>query len=77
MPKLQQEMWLAHRVGKAADMNDSLSMVFDGVTTPEQRGERVRFAIVSHGLGEKPCGRRAGQSTTFGEMYQRIYGAGL
>lgn len=72
---LDQEMWLQQRIERAAQLPHGFA--FDGTTTPEVRRERMRFAILSHELDSKHCGRRQGQSMSFADMYQQIYGAPL
>jgi hypothetical protein len=76
VPRLEQEMWFANQVGKVLKVS-GMSVAFEGITTPSQRADRIRFAIVSRGMGDWFCGKLSGHSITFGEMYQRLYGVAL
>jgi hypothetical protein len=66
--KLVVEAWMARRLG--------MPMSWDGgVTTREDRRERIRAAIVSSGREMAIAGRAAGKSCeTWAQLFQRVYG---
>lgn len=64
------ETWICRRL-QAPDL-------FAGVTTPDERRERVRAEILGRDLQHAIAGRRTGQSPeTWAELFQRIYGLPL
>jgi hypothetical protein len=67
MESLNDEAWLAKMLGKPVE-------VFDGLTTPEIRRDRVRAAIISSGCQDKTAARtRSGRPLTFAKVFKRIY----
>lgn len=65
---LDQEMWLVKK------LNGHGSSVFEGDTTERDRKGRIREILQSNNLMSEVCGKRAGVPTTFGELFQLIYG---
>ena len=64
------EAWIARRL----DRPD----LFAGVTTAEDRRERVRRAILDGGKSEAVAGRRPGYGCeTWRETFERVYGQPL
>ena len=59
------EQWLAEHLGFPA--------LFDGVTTIEERRERVRNEILERGLGSVVAGKRGTQAITWAQTFQRAY----
>jgi hypothetical protein len=73
MTKLSDEIWLAAKI-KAAGVKWG---AFEGVTTIEQRKERVREAIIRNGLAGGQCGKKDGQPQSFGTVFAWVYGEAL
>lgn len=69
-PTTAVESWIARRL----DRPD----LFAGVTTAEERRERVRAAILEGRMEEAVAGRRAGYGCeTWRETFERVYGQPL
>jgi hypothetical protein len=51
--------------------------IHDGITDPEERRERIRFAIIEGGLESTIIGKHAGKSETYGHAFERYYGEPL
>lgn len=69
-PTTQVEVWIASRLQRPD--------LFAGVTTADERRERVRRVILDRDMAEAIAGKRAGQSCeTWGELYRRVYGRDL
>lgn len=68
-PTVTEEAWLAKKLGLR-------HRLFEGVTTPEIRRERVRAAIVEIG-GEVRAGSRNGVPETWARLFERLYGVAL
>lgn len=77
VPSLAREMWLAQKIGLAMAPQTNFSFVFDGVSTPQMRRDRVRYALIAHELVDQTCGHRKGAARTFGEIFKQVYGEGL
>lgn len=68
-PSVQVEAWICSRLKLG---------LFDGITTPEQRRERVRKEILGRCLADAVAGRRKGQPCeTWADVFQRVYGQPL
>lgn len=66
-PKIDVEVWISRRLLR--------SDLFAGVTTPEERRERVRRAIVDGELEEAIAGKRKDASCeTWSQLFERVYG---
>lgn len=69
-PTIATETWIARRLRRPD--------LFAGVTTPDDRRERVRAAILEGRMAEAIAGKRTGQSAeTWRELFGRIYGQAL
>lgn len=68
---LSNEIWLAQRLRRHG------AYVFEGVTDRDTRRERVRDAILAHGLETVIVGRHEGKPCTYGEAFERLYGEPL
>ena len=68
-PPLGRQYWFARRLNRPG--------LFAGITTAEQRRERIRNEILSRGLADEPIGRRMGVSETHQETFERLYGQPL
>ena len=69
-PTIAVESWIARRLRRAD--------LFAGVTTPDERRERVRRAILDGRLEMAVAGKRAGQACeTWREVFERVYGEPL
>lgn len=68
-PPLGQEFRFARKL----NMPD----LFVGVTTAEQRRDRIRKEIISRGLADEPIQRRMGVVETYREAFQRQFGQPL
>lgn len=69
-PTIATETWIARRLRRPD--------LFAGVTTPDERRERVRAAIVDGRLEMAIAGKRAGQAAeTWSDLYRRLYGQSL
>lgn len=65
------EQWLAKRVG-------DFGGVFEGITDPALRRERIRSAIVEQHLELAIIGKgRGGKAETFSQAFERLYGQRL
>jgi hypothetical protein len=53
--------------------------VFAGITDPDERRERIRFAIINGGLDVTIIGRKADtkRPETYAEAFERLYGEPL
>jgi hypothetical protein len=52
--------------------------VFDGITDPEERRERIRFAIIEGALESAIIGKSpAGKTETYAQAFERFYGEPL
>jgi hypothetical protein len=67
MTPLEQELWLARR------LREHGAAVFEGVTDRDTRRERMRAAILEHGLAQVVVGRREGKPCTYGEAFEILY----
>ena len=65
------EAWMAQRLG--------LPMSWDaGVTTCEDRREKIRAAILAKGLANDVAGKRPNKTPeTWAQLFQRVYGRQL
>lgn len=69
-PTTQVETWIAWRIGRPD--------LFAGITTPDERRERVRMAILDRGMAEAIAGRREGHPCeTWSALFTRVYGVPL
>ena len=69
-PTTQVETWIAWRIGRPD--------LFAGVTTPDERRERVRTVILDRGMAEAIAGRREGHPCeTWSALFTRVYGVPL
>lgn len=63
---IQGEIWLAGRLG--------IDDLYGGVTTREQRRERLREEILNRGLAQVVLGRGPdGKSDTYSRVFERLY----
>lgn len=63
---IQGEIWLAGRLG--------IDDLYGGVTTREQRRERLREEILNRGMANATVGRGPdGQPESFGRVFERLY----
>ena len=67
--RLFTEVWLARRMNRAP--------LFEGVTTPEVRMERVRREIRVQRIADSFAGVVDGHRITYAEAFERLYGEGL
>jgi hypothetical protein len=70
--QFDRELWLAKRVGLPHPME-----LFQGVTTAEERRNRIRVVIQIRGLSDCPCNPRAEAPVTFRQAFERLYGEAL
>lgn len=68
---LSDEVWLAARLKQHG------AQIFDGLTTPKQRCERMRQAILAAGLADRVLGKSSGQHQTYRVVFERLYGQPL
>lgn len=69
MPSVQVEAWICDRLRKD---------LFAGLTTPEERRERLRREIVERDMAHAVAGKRKGQTCeSWSELFERIYGEPL
>jgi len=68
---LDREAWLAQRLGEHG------AGVFTGITDRDVRRERIRAAILEHGLTEVIVGRHEGKPQTYAQVFERLYGTPL
>lgn len=69
-PTIRVEAWIRDRLDAPA--------LFGGLTTPEERRERVRDLILGRGLEFAIAGRReGGKCETWSDLFARIYGEPL
>lgn len=59
------EVWLAKRLGDRA--------LFDGITTDDERRERIRQRILDSGIADEIAGNRGGRPETFRSLFRRLY----
>jgi hypothetical protein len=63
---IQGEIWLAGRLG--------IDDLYGGVTTREQRRERLREEILNRGLAQVVLGRAPdGKADTYSRAFERLY----
>lgn len=68
-PTVQVESWICDRLRKD---------LFCGLTTAEERRERLRAEILERDMAEAVAGRRKGQTCeSWAELFERIYGEPL
>lgn len=65
----KREQWLGKKLG-LADFNT-------GVTTSEERRERIRAAIIDSGLAEAECFTKDGRAQSYAEAFRNTYGSPL
>lgn len=64
------EAWMARKLG--------LPLSWDGgVTTREERRERIRAAILERGVADAVAGNAKGRGETWRGLFRRVYGEGL
>lgn len=69
MPSVQVEAWICDRLRKD---------LFAGLTTPEERRERLRNEIIDRCMCDAIAGRRKGQTCeSWSELFERLYGEPL
>lgn len=68
---LDHERWLAKRLGEHG------AGIFTGLTDRDVRRERIRAAIVEHGLEAVIVGRHEGRPETYAQVFERLYGTPL
>jgi hypothetical protein len=71
IPNLDAEIWLVSRV------RQHITGIFDGVTDPQIRKDRMRTAIKNNGLDCVIAGNKDGKPETYAEVYRRLYGEAL
>lgn len=65
------ELWLARRLGLPLNWAA-------GVTTRDQRRDRIRAAILAKGLANDVAGKRPNKTPeTWAQLFQRVYGRQL
>jgi hypothetical protein len=69
--QLDREAWLAQRLGEHG------AGIFTGLTDRDVRRERIRAAIVEHGLEAVIVGRHEGRPETYAQVFERLYGTPL
>lgn len=69
--QLQAELWLAKRLGSLG------AEIHEGVTTAEERRERMRQLILRERLENRDAGRKRGRVETFADLFARLYGEPL
>ena len=68
LPTVYGERWMAKRLELPLDWDA-------GVTTADERRERIRAAIVEQGRERAIAGKRPGQPCeTWADLYARVYG---
>jgi len=68
MTPLEQELWLARR------LREHGARITDGVTTREERRERMRAAILENGLASVVLGRgKSGKPMTYAQAFEALY----
>jgi hypothetical protein len=73
-PKEQSLMALDREIVLATRLRQHTSQdIFDGLTTIEQRRERVRTAILSNALSSVHAGKRQGASINFAQLFELTY----
>jgi hypothetical protein len=68
-PSITVEIWLLRKLAKLD--------LLDGVTTAEERCERVRARILELGLADLPAGRRNGKDHVWRSLFAELYGCPL
>ncbi len=69
-PTVQVEAWILSRLGARN--------LFDGVTTPDDRRERLRAYLVNRQMQDAIAGRRKGQTCeSWSDLFERLYGEPL
>lgn len=66
------DVWFANRFGRRG-----FAEVFAGVTTPEERRDRIRALIVRERRGAEIVGNRKGRPVTYAEAFEKFYGMPL
>lgn len=69
---LSNEQWLLRRL-----MDHGVPRLDAGVTTAEERRERVRQAIIEHNLVAVIAGHRDGKPILYPQAFQALYGESL
>ena len=70
---LRLEIWLARKV-----CSPNLQGIFDGVTIPEERCNRMREAIAVQGIADASAGGiKRGTPKSFRECFEHVYGEPL
>lgn len=69
-PAVWIEVWIARRLASP--------QLFAGLTTPQDRRQRVRDELVGRGLEDTIAGQRAGETCeTWQALFARVYGEPL
>ncbi len=71
MTELRHEIWLAQRLERHG------VAVLAGITTSNDRRERIRTAILEHCLSAVIAGSRARKPETYAQLFERLYGEPL
>lgn len=71
--RLDAELFIARRLKELG------KGVFDGITDPDERRERIRFAIINGAIDVSVIGRHpdSGRTETFAQAFERFYGEPL
>lgn len=73
IPDWRKESRFAERVEQHSDAD-----VFAGLTTVEQRRDRIRESIAKHDLAAQVCGQdEKHQPLTYAQVFERLYGEPL
>lgn len=58
----------------ARRLKDHGARIFEGITDPEERRERIRFAIIENALDAVIIGKSAaGKTETYAQAFERLY----
>ena len=71
---LDGELWLARRLGRNGVLVEDL---FNGVTNPAERKHRLRQTIIDRHVADIRCGHDRGQTITYRQAFERLYGEAL
>jgi hypothetical protein len=71
MVSIEAELWLVARV------RSHITGLFDGVTDPQIRRDRMRRMLRDNGLDCVIVGSKDGRPETYAEVYRRFYGEAL
>lgn len=68
------ENWCARELFRLVKVD-----IFDGLTDTLARKERIRQAVVEHGLADRPAGKanEDGKPMTWRKLFERLYGERL